>query len=249
MHSTQNLIGNINKMDVTTLYYPINIEDTIDRTEKSILFFDSKNKIIKQIDQYSKFTDETIYNYNKDLLENIILKSGTNVTKIEYKYDNKKNIIDYRQLVNDSIHFIKTSTYDKKNNPIKNTYLHPYYKSNNGIENFEYDYKNRTVKIQVFDENNKIENHYLKIYFDNNGYQIKTEFIYTDLNKDYSTNSKIEYDKFGNLIRRTTFDKDGKIKNSTEYKNTYDKKGNLIMIDEYSDEKLIERTTYQITYR
>ena len=161
----------------------------------------------------------------------------------------KSNIIEYNQLENDTLYFRKTSVYDNQNNPLEQTYFHPNYKSNNSVEKFTYDYKNRTVSIQSFDENSKPRNHYLKTHFNNKGYIIKTEFIYTDSNKGYSNTSIIEYDKLGNLTKRVSFDNDGKPKESTEYKNSYDENGNIIIREKYWKQKLIEKTTYKITYR
>lgn len=249
MDSTQELIGKVQQIEMNTFRYPINKNDTIVHKENSVVFFDEKNRIIKQIDYYLKFIDETDFNYKNDLLENTISKSGKRIRKTEYKYDDKNNIIEYNQLENDTLYFRKNSIYDKKNNPIEQTYFHPNYKRNNSVEKFTYDYKNRIVNIQSFDENNKPKNHYLKTYFNKKGYIIKTEFIYTNSNKDYSNKGIIEYDKLGNLTKRTSFDKDGKPKESTESRNIYDEKGNIIVREKYLKEKLIEKTTYKITYR
>jgi hypothetical protein len=249
MDSTQDLIGKIKKIEMSTFRYPINEKDTIIHKENSIVYFDIKNRIVKQIDYYLKFIDETDFNYKNNLLENTVSKSGKRISKTEYKYDNKNNIIEYNQLDNDTLYFKKTTVYDNQNNPIEETYFHPNYKSNNSIEKFTYDYKNRIVNIQSFDENNKPKNNYLKRYFNKKGYIIKTEFIYTDSNKDYSNKSIIEYDKLGNLTKRTSFDKDGKPKESTESRNIYDEKGNIIVRETYLKEKLIEKTIYKIKYR
>lgn len=249
MDSTQELIGKVKQIEMNTFRYPINENDTIVHKENSVIFFDEKNRIIKQIDYYLKFIDETDFNYKNDLLENTISKSGKRIRKTEYKYDDKNNIIEYNQLENDTLYFRKNSIYDKKNNPIEQTYFHPKYKRNNSIEKFTYDYKNRIVNIQSFDENSKPKNHYLKTYFNKKGYIIKTEFIYTNSNKDYSTKSIIEYDRLGNLTKRTSFDKDGKPKESIKSRNIYDEKGNIIVREKYLEEKLIEKTTYKITYR
>lgn len=249
MDSTQELIGKIKQIEMNTFRYPINKNDTIVRKENSVIFFDEKNRIIKQIDYYLKFINETDFNYKNDLLENTISKSGKRIRKTEYKYDDKNNIIEYSQLENDTLYFRKNSIYDNKNNPLEQTYFHPNYKRNNSVEKFTYDYKNRIVNIQSYDENNKPKNHYLKRYFNKKGYIIKTEFIYTNSNKDYSNKSIIEYDKLGNLTKRTSFDKDGKTKESTESRNIYDEKGNIIVREKYIKEKLIEKTTYKITYR
>lgn len=251
--STENLVGKIDRIDINKFNYLSNNKDTT--VTKSIMFFDSKNRIIKQIDQYYTstdkyytFTSEGIFIYNDELLESTIAKIGNKIVhRTEYKYDNKKNLIEYRQLKNDTLSFLKTTVYDKKNNPVEQTYFHPNYKRNNSLEKFENDYKNRVVTIQGFDENNKIKNSYVKTYFDKKGNIIKTESIRADSNLNSS--SKIEFDKSGNLLRRTTFDRDGKAQQTREYKNTYDKKGNLIIQEIYSKDKLIEKTTFQITYR
>ena len=249
MDSTQDLIGKIKQIETSTFRYPINKKDTIVHKENSVVFFDERNRIIKQIDYYQKFIDETDFNYKNNLLENTISKSDKRISKTEYKYDDKNNVIEYSQLENDTLYFKKKSIYDNKKNPIEQTYFHPKYKSNNSVEKFTYDYKNKIVNIQSFDENNKPRNHYLKTYFNKKGYVIKTEFIYTDSNKGYSNTSIIEYDKLGNLTRRISFDNDGKPKESTEYKNTYDENGNIIIREKYWKEKLIEKTTYKITYQ
>lgn len=248
MDSTQDLIGKIKQIEMITFRYPINEKDTIIHKENSIVYFDLKNKIVKQIDYYLKFIDETDFHYENNLLEKTVSKSGKRIWKIEYKYDNKSNIIEYKQFENDTLYLRKTSVYDNKNNPLEVTYFHPNYKNNNSVEKFTYDYKNRIVNIQNFDENNKPRNHYLKIHFNKKGYIIKTEFIYTDYNKAYSNTSIIEYDKLGNLTKRTSYDNDGKPKESTEYKITYDEKGNIIIREKYWKQRLIEKTTYKITY-
>lgn len=249
LDSTQDLVGKIKQIEMTTFHYPINDKDTIVRKINSIIFFDKKNRITKQIDYYPKFIDETDFNYKNNLLENTISKIGKRINKTEYKYDDKKNVIEYSQLENDTLHFKKSSIYDSKNNPIEQIYFHPNYKRNNSVEKFTYDYKNRTVNIQSFDEDNKPKNHYLKTYFNKKGFIIKTEFIYTNSNKGYSNTSIIEYDKLGNLTRRVSLDNDGKPKESTDYKNTYDEKGNIIVREKYWKQKLIEKTAYKITYR
>jgi hypothetical protein len=44
-------------------------------------------------------------------------------------------------------------------------------------------------------------------------------------------------------------DNNGKPKDLTEYINTYDEEGNIIAREKYRRQKLIEKTTYKITYR
>ncbi len=249
MDYTQDLIGKIKQIEMSSFRYPTDKKDTVVHEEKSTAFFDKKNKIIKQIDYYPKFIDETYFNYKNDLLESTVSKIDKRSSKIEFKYDDKKNIIQYSQLENDTLFFRKTSVYDKQNNRLEETFSHPRYKDNNNVDKFTNDYKNRTVTIQSFDKNNKPRNHYLINHFDKKGYIIKSEFIYTDSKKREPSISISEFDKRGNLTRRFGLDKDGKPKEVTEYKNTYDEKGNISTREKYSKEKLIEKTVYKITYR
>jgi hypothetical protein len=249
MDYTQDLIGKIKQIEMSSFRYPTNKKDTVVHEEKSIAFFDKKNKIIKQIDYYPKFIDETYFNYKKDLLESTVSKIDKRSSKIEYKYDDKKNIVEYSQLENDTLYFRKTSVYDKQNNRLEETYSHPKYKNNNSVDEFTNDYKNRKVTIQSFDENKKPKNYYALTHFNKKGYIIKNELIYTDSKKREPIINTLEYDKRGNLTRRFGLDKDGKPKDVFEYKNTYDEKGNISTREKYSKEKLIEKTVYKITYR
>ncbi len=249
MDSTQDLIGNIKQIEVNTIDYPINKKDTIVNKEHSIVFFDERNRIIKQIDFYKKFTDETYFNYKNNLLENMISKIDKRIRKTEYKYDNKNNIIEYNELENDTLFFKKTSVYDNKNNPVELRFFYPNSKYINSIEKFTYDYKHSIVNIESFDENNKPKNYYVIIHFNEKGYIVKTEFIYRDSNIGHSNISILEYDKQGNLTKRNSVDKDGKLNETRVYKNTYDQKGNIIIREEYWKDKVIKKTTSTITYR
>ena len=49
MDSTQDLIGKIKQIETSTFRYPINKKDTIVHKENSVVFFDERNRIIKQI--------------------------------------------------------------------------------------------------------------------------------------------------------------------------------------------------------
>lgn len=247
--STQDLIGKIKQIEISSFRYPIIEKDTIVLKVNSIAYFDLNNRIVKQIDYYPKFSSETDFNYKNNLLESTISKIGDRIGKTEYKYDNKNNIIELKEFDNDTLYLRKTSVYDKKNNPLEIIRYFPNYKRINGVEKYTYDYKKRTVNIQSFDENNKPKKSYLKTHFNKKGYIIKTETIYTNSDKGYPNTSIMEYDKLGNLTRRASFDNEGKPKESTEYKNTYDKKGNIILREEYLKQKLIEKTMFTITYR
>jgi hypothetical protein len=49
-------------------------------------------------------------------------------------------------------------------------------------------------------------------------------------------------------MKRISFDDYGKVKSIWEYKNTYDERGNIVIRDEYFNEKLVQKTTFKITY-
>lgn len=249
LDSTQDLIGNIEQIDIRTFRYPSNEKDTTVSKVNSMVFFDGKNKIIKQFDYYGKFNYETDFIYKNNVLDHTVSKSGKTTSKIEYKYDHKNNLIECNKLENDTLYVRKTSVYDKQNNPIEQIYFYPNYRSLNGIEKFTYDYKNKTVHIRSLDENNNPKNRYLKTYFNKKGYRIKTESIPTDSKENITNTSIFEYDKLGNLTKISNFDHYGKPKDSIVYKNTYDEKGNIIVREKFWKQKLIEKTTYQITYR
>lgn len=104
-------------MNINTFHYA---KDTVRFKENKVVFFDMKNKIIKQIDSYPKIQEETLFNYkNELLLQNTTSKIENRTRKIEYINDSNKNIIKYNQYENDTLFFTKSSIYDKKNNPIK----------------------------------------------------------------------------------------------------------------------------------
>lgn len=243
MDSTQELLGKVKKMNINILRYS---EYENLNKENQVIYFDKKNKIIKETIIYPNFKEETVFNYEDNLLKSSLTKIGDRRRKSEYKYDSNKNVIELKQFENDTLYFSKTTTFDKKNNRLKSIYLHPNYEVNNKkIEKFTYNYKKNEVVVQSFNEFNKPKNHYIKVYFDKNGFTTKTLFF-----RDNSiiNSSKIVYDKNGNLTKRINFNKNKEIKNSTEYKNKYDKKGNIILREMFLNGNLYEKTTYDIIY-
>lgn len=240
---TQDLIGNVKSLNIITSYYRFNLRDTTQTmTEKSTIYFNNKNQILKE---RSSFFNETTYNYRNDNLESTVSTNKAGISKLEYIYDKNSNVIIYNEFQNDTLFFIKTSIYDSNNNPIERTYFHPYSKNINSSEKYVYDYKNKTVIIHSFDENNKLRNQYLKFFYDKRGFIIRTETINNNSNKQI-TSSINEYDKLGNLIKRINYNE-----NNDEviiYKNQYDKRGNIVLREKILKNKLIEKTIYEITY-
>lgn len=247
--STQDFVGNIKELKFTSTNYLNTKKDSVEADDYSVLYFNSKNNIIKQIDYYQKFREETIFNYKDNLLESKISTIGDRIKKFEYKYDSKQNLIEYKQTDNGKLYFIKTKVYDKKNNTIKQFHVFPNYNKNNSTSFYEYDYKNKVRMIKSLDSNNQIQNVYVKEKFDKNGLILRAELIYTDENKDYSSISVGKYDKSGNLINSKSIDKKGNIKAEAIYKYIFDSKGNIIQMVKYLDGKTIEKTISEITYR
>lgn len=249
LDTCQELIGKIQKINSSTYHYPIFEKDTnLLRKEKSTIFFDKKNNILKKVDDSLEFPKETLYNYNNRLLESTISKCKNKIRKENYKYDKHNNLIEFNQFENDTISLSKTSIYDSKNNPIKKTYFHPNYKNKIRIDKYIYNYKKRMVIIQSFDENDKANENFIKINYDKNGFIIKSDYMIKSLNKYYSSLTINQYDKKGNVIERTNYDRYGNPMGTTIYKNSYDKIGNIIVREIYYKDKLIEKSTYEIIY-
>lgn len=243
MDSTQDLLGKVKKMNINILRYS---EYENLNKENQVIYYDKKNKIIKETINHPNFKEETVFNYENKLLKSSLTKIGERLMKSEYKYDSNKNIIELNQFENDTLYFSKITKFDKNNNPLKSIYLHPNHKINNKkIEIFTYNYKKNEVVIQRFNEFNKPNNHYLKFYFDKNGFTLKTASF---RNNSIIYSSKTAYDKDGNLTKRINFNKDKEVKESMEYMNKYDEKGNIILREVFLNGKLYEKTTYDITY-
>ena len=68
-------------------------KDTIIHKENSILYFDKKNRIVKQIDYYLKFINETDFNYKNNLLNSLMLaslvsKKVSTISKLQATHSN-----------------------------------------------------------------------------------------------------------------------------------------------------------------
>ena len=248
MDYIQELIGKIKQIEVVRYHYPLKKNDTIVQIDTSILYFGNKNKLLKQIDLNKDYNYETVYNYKNGLLESTLSTTGKSTTMITYKYDKNKNVLEYGQIFNDTLYFLKKSIYDKNNNPLEIIYHRPSNETSNSIDKFNYNYKEKSVIVKSIEQNNIISNNYSKMYYNKKGFMTKSEFIYTGSNNKNSFFSELEYDKRGNLLQRIGYDSYGKIKSIREYKNTYDKKGNIVIREQYYNKKLVEKTTFKITY-
>ena len=150
MDSTQKLFGKIKQIKINHIDYLFNKNNTKVNEENSIVYFGLKNKIVKQIDYFPKFSIVTIFSYKNELIENELKIFKKRNLKNEYIYDIKKNVVAYNQLENDILNFSKTYIYDKKNNPLEVDYLHPKHKSNNSISKYCYDYEKKICNDSFF---------------------------------------------------------------------------------------------------
>jgi hypothetical protein len=250
LDTTQEIVGTVKQMEATIKKYDYKKNDTIVSKTNVTIFFDSKNNMIRQIYKHPKYTNETICQYNRDnLLESIIIKSKDRITKVEHKYDKKRNLIEYRQFENDTLNFIRTTIYNDANNPVQKTSNNLRNPKYSGVEEYTYNKKERSVSIRSFKKDDKTKKGYFKEYFDKKGYMIKTQSVSSDSDNNSRGESIMEYDKNGNLSKRVKLDENGNPRDITTYKNSYDEIGNIISREKRINNQLVETTNFEITYR
>lgn len=247
----QNIAGKVVEIIVSTETYPSETTDTIVQKENHHYFFNNRNKIIKRIDLYNNAIqpDTTRFSYQKNLLISSNFNNANINSTSYFLYDKNKNLTKKKIKTNNEFVLETDFIYDhNKNlteiisNSIKNKTLI--------TEKFLIDYKNRIVEILTFKNHIKDNNITLKKHFNKKGQPEKIEFIYNDeKNKNYSWYSLITYDKSGNIMCRNSYYYSGKPYNSSCYEYTYDKLGNVISSEMTFNNKLLEKSTYQIIYR
>jgi hypothetical protein len=241
---TQDYVGKIKSIKQNTTFFDVVSKEGKSITLSTEAFFDRNNNITKQIDQNGKYKDDINYEVKNGVLIKSISSAKNNTNKIEYKYDKNKNLIQYNTYQNDTLNFSKKLKYDKYNNTIEIIYLHPTNKKLNSTSKYIYDYKKREQLIISFDENGIEKKSNLKFYFDKRGYLIKSEQF---SNEEYKNISVSEYDKSGNILKKILYtNKD--VREIRVYKNTYDQKGNITIREVFSNDKLTQKTTNEITY-
>lgn len=249
--SQKKLKGKIIKIKQQAIHYPVKENGVKMPDYNCEVFYDTKNRVIRQIDTYPKYPNnhsETTNHYKNNLLESSIENNiGRNAErKYVYEYDSKKNLIKYNWLEKGELVFLKTYNYDRKNNIIEITT--GFVNKKTTYDKFNNDYKNRLVTLNVINKKYKA---LIKYYYNKKGYKVKTEYIRTESKTGNSNTSSsvLEYDKFGDLKRIIKIKKDGTERSITEYKNTLDKKGNIIIREKYLNKKMIQKIVNNITYR
>lgn len=248
INTIQGLRGKVKEMDISSSRYQINETGTSEiysLKTHSTIFFNKKNKILKQIDKYQNLTTISDFIYNDNLLIKRIDTVNNRIDKTEYKYNKKKNLIGYDDFENGNLSFSITYTYDPNKNPIQ--ILRTFYTPEPQIskETLKYNYEERTAKIYIHDRMSD-PNSYLKMYYNKRGLKIKLESI--QANNNSGTSTTYEYDKWGNLLKQVDFDEKLNPSQILTYKYIYDRKGNTTQIEEYSKYKMTSKTVIKITY-
>lgn len=242
---TTRLKGKVKSLETTS--FPNIKDDTIGENLIRNFYFDKKY-LLKEQYSSGKVSNETVYKYNsKGLIETSITKwtSNSTVGKAQFEYDKKKNCINIKNFVNDTLRTIITSKYDHKNNIIYKE--HQELKGiNSWRETYSYDYKKRICLLKSFDANNKEKKSILEFKYDKRGNIIKIDLINPVTKKNSSMS--FDFDKFGNQISYLSLDDKNNIKVNNIIKNEYDRKGNLIKSETFEKGNLIDTTIFDITY-
>ena len=247
MDVTQEFKGSIKEIHWTIFYYNTKYTDSVSSISEFLVTYDEHYNTLKQIDYYQKKAPlEEIYDYNsKGLLANIIVHYPKYVSKTEYKYDQKNNLIENNHYKNDTLQTSKVTTYDKKNNWIEQKFINLYSPKNCWTEKYTNDYKNKTVIGQGFDANNKPSKTYTITTYDTSGRILKCETVAKDKRTLYYTN---KYDNRGNLTKAMFYDNKETVQSIRTIKNTYDQYGNFIIREHFNKNKLTQKTVLDIVY-
>lgn len=246
--TVKNLQGKVKELEIISCqYYTNNINsEKIDSLNiHSIIFFNKKKRILKQIDSYPNFKSEVNYNYKNKLLVSTVTKIANRIDRTEYKYDEKKNLINYKSFQNDTLCININYKYDLKNNPIlvqKIFYIDGKEKRKDNFKNI-YNYKDQTVKQCNLNQKNSDNGFYIT-YYDDKGKEIKSESI--DSLENIKNSVTYEYDKSGNLIKKINTSNQQRQIHNYEYK--FDKRKNIIQIIEIFENKTMSKTNIMIKY-
>lgn len=219
--------GNVNKITSYEIH-EVKMEDSA----KSIIYYDSKGKPLRQIDFHKKNKETTIMSYDKEDRLKSEQSDSRNNFRSEYEYDENGNLAIYKQIYDGKISFEKKHFYDKRDNVL----LHIF--SNDGkpadTTNFSYDYKKK-IRFTKFKSDFSS-----KTYFNKKG----------NITKKETKNGSIlyEYDSMGRISKKTVFNLEGKLKFQNLYLNKYDRRKNLVETNVIVDGKPYSKTIILIDY-
>lgn len=205
-------------------------------TLKTIIYYNEKNLPIKQIDIYKTGSVSCTYLYdNKYRLVEEKIDSPT-LSDSKYEYDNKNNIINFKQFKGNKVFVEKKYTYDHRNNVTKEIYLS---ETSKDTAIFSYNYKHRKCTTKFSSSNNSST-----LTYNKNGYIIHSEY----LTKNNTSSTMTEYDKFGNITKRNGYS-NGDLNYVSDYQHKYDNKANLIETTVFGNKKIIKKIIYIIDYK
>jgi len=239
---TQDLVGKIKSMHITTYEYKFLKKDTVNLVKNTFLLFDSNSSVINEIITTENNQKETNYKYQNGLLieKKPVLDNKTWITT--YKYDNHNNLIEEKDVHGTKVYFLKNQQFDKYHNLIESS--SNFVNKIKNLSKIEYDYKKRFFISKTSLDTIRLDTLIAKKYFNKKGYIIKNEYNNRAANNYYT----YEIDKKGNLTKKTFYRNDDTIIETVTFKNTYDKKGNIIIRERFLNGKLIEKSTYDIIY-
>lgn len=238
---TQGLVGKVKTMTIKNFEYKFIKKDTTILAKTIILQFDRDNKIIREKTVTEFDQSEHHYQYENGLLVEIETVSNNKKSFTTYKYDESKNRIEEKSFDDKRVFALKLFRYDKFGNPIEKSVS--YFGKEKVMTNTAYDYKKGILTSKTIVDTFGVEIIGIK-HFNNKGYITRQPLNNLDKNEYFA----LEIDKKGNLTKKTYIKNDAGVVETVTYKNTYDKIGNITVRDRYLNEKLIEKTTYEITY-
>lgn len=240
---TQELVGSVQSITIQKHEYKFLKKDTINLVTTSFLNYDKGNKLVSEKHQTVNGSRETFFKYQEDLLIQKQIISKNDTSSIVYKYDKERNVTEEIATNKNGIYNVKTVVFDKYHNPIE---LHNQFKDKIKQSVFiDYDYKRKSfLSKSVLDTIATLEI-VTKNDFNKRGFITKRQRIASASNAKFYS---YEFDKKGNLTSKIYHKGDGTIIEIITFKNTYDKVGNIISRERYLDNKLIDKTTYHITY-
>jgi hypothetical protein len=240
---TQELLGKIKSITIKTYEYKYVDKDTVMWAKTIIQNFDTNNTIINEkfISEFDEY--ENAFKYQNGLLVEKKAVGDKNNFTTTYKYDENNNQIEEKSFNNNVVFGQKERKFDKYKNPIEEKYT-SFGKEVRKTET-EYDYKKKSYISKTAIDTFKLIFSTSKKEFNKKGYITKYQPLNFYKTFDFQT---YEIDKKGNLTKKTLYKNDNTIIETVTYKNTYDKKGNIIVRERFLNNKLLEKTTYDIVY-
>jgi hypothetical protein len=240
---TQPLHGKVKAIKATIYEYRIAKNDTTVWTKTNKMEFDTENQLIKELKISEIDTTELHYKYTNGLLSEITSPKDKNNYKTIFMYDNNKNRIEDKGVIDQNIIYIKKRTFDSQNNPVEED-RKDFAKINTKTRT-SYNYKQKTLIAENSIDTFLIGTVKTKMNFNKKGYITRTEVVIENTPNNYT---QYEIDTSGNLIQKTNHYSDGTIKETFSYQNTYDKKENIIARKKFYNGKLVQKTTFDILY-